>query len=63
MVGSLREIGEVVIECVDERVTTIVVFAKEDDIEVLGIYILGGLGIEGDPVNNQLKKVEALLAS
>ena len=57
-----RYIGEVVIECLDEKATTIVVFAEEDDVEVLGVYTLEGLGLEVDPSTKQLKKVEAILA-
>ncbi len=57
-----REIGEVVIECLGERATTIVVFAEDGDSEVLGAYALEGLRLEVDPVTRQLKKVEALLA-
>ncbi|MEM2533881.1 MAG: hypothetical protein QXK12_07670 [Candidatus Nezhaarchaeales archaeon] len=57
-----REIGEAVIECMGERVTTIVVFAREGDAEVLGAYSLEGLRLEVDPVTKQLRKVEALLA-
>ena len=57
-----RDIGEVVIECLNEKVTTIVVFAEEDDTEVLGVYTLEGLRLEVDLANKQLRKVEALLA-
>ncbi len=57
-----RGIGEVVIECLGEKATTIVVFGEEDDHEVLGVYSLEGLRLEVDPVTRQLRKTEALLA-
>ncbi|WP_252900964.1 hypothetical protein [Vulcanisaeta sp. JCM 14467] len=57
-----RDIGEVIIESMGERATTIVVFAQEGDAEVLGAYSLEGLRLEVDPVTRQLKKVKALLA-
>ncbi len=57
-----REIGEAVIECMGERATRIIVFAEENDAEVLGVDTLEGLRLEVDPVTRQLKKIEALLA-
>ena len=57
-----REIGEAVVECLGERATTIVVFAEDEDAEVLGVYSLEGLRLEVDPVTRRLRKVEALLA-
>lgn len=57
-----RDIGEVVIECLGERATRIVVFAEEGDGEVLGVDALEGLRLEVDPVTRQLRKIEALLA-
>ncbi|MCS7364934.1 MAG: hypothetical protein NDF54_05795 [archaeon GB-1867-035] len=57
-----RDIGEVVIECLGERATRIVVFAEEGDSEVLGVDALEGLRLEVDPVTRQLRKIEALLA-
>ena len=57
-----REIGEAVIECLNRRATTIVVFAEEKDYEVLGLHALEGLGLEVDPVTRQLKETEAILA-
>ena len=57
-----RDISEVVIECMGERATRIVVFAQESDAEVLGVDALEGLRLEVDPVTRQLKKVEALPA-
>ena len=56
------DIGEVVIECLGEKATTIVVFAEDKDSEVLGVYSLEGLRLEIDPVTKQLRKIEALLA-
>ncbi|MEM2487621.1 MAG: hypothetical protein QXR44_03410 [Thermoproteota archaeon] len=57
-----RDIGEVVIECLGRRATTVVVFADERDNEVLGLHALEGLGLEVDPVTKQLKESEAILA-
>lgn len=57
-----REIGEVVIECLGEKATRIVVFAEDADSEVLGVDALEGLRLEVDPITRQLRKVEALLA-
>ncbi len=57
-----RDIGEVIIECMGERATTIVVFAEEGDAEVIGVYALEGLRLEVDPTTGKLRKVEALLA-
>jgi len=57
-----REIGEVPIECLNERATTIVVFAEDEDAEVLGVYSLEGLRLEVDPTTKQLRRAGALLA-
>jgi len=57
-----REIGEALIECGGERATTIVVFAEDEDTEVLGVYALEGLGLEVDPTTKELRKSEAILA-
>ncbi|MCS7366136.1 MAG: hypothetical protein NDF54_11925 [archaeon GB-1867-035] len=57
-----RHISEAIIQCMGEKVTTIIVFGEEDDIEVLGVYTLEGLRLEVDPTTKQLKKIEALLA-
>lgn len=57
-----REIGETVIECMDERATRILVFAEEGDIKVLGVDALEGLRLEVNPVTRELRKVEGLLA-
>jgi len=57
-----RDIGEVVIECLGERATRIVVFAEDEDDEVLGVDALEGLRLEVDPVTRQLRKIEVLLA-
>lgn len=57
-----REIGEAIVECLGERATCIIVFAEEDDVEVLGVTALENLALEVDPVTKQLKKAEAVLA-
>jgi predicted aspartyl protease len=57
-----RDIGEAIIECLGEKATRIVVFARKDDAEVLGVDALEGLRLEVDPITKQLRKIEALLA-
>jgi clan AA aspartic protease len=57
-----REVGEAVVEWNGEKATTVVVFAREGDKEVLGVHALEGLQLEVDPVSKELKKVEASLA-
>jgi predicted aspartyl protease len=57
-----REIGEAIIEYENEKITTIVVFAEEEDVEVLGVYALEGLGLEIDPITRKLKKSQTILA-
>jgi len=58
-----RYIGEAaVIECLGEKATCIVVFAEEDDVEVLGVTALENLALELDSITKQLKKAEAVLA-
>lgn len=52
-----RDIGEAVIECLGEKATRIIVFAEEEDSEVLGVDALKGLRLEVDPVARQLRKV------
>jgi clan AA aspartic protease len=58
----IREIGEVIIEYLGRKATCIVVFAKEDDHEVLGVTALENLGLEVDPTTGQLREAEAILA-
>jgi predicted aspartyl protease len=57
-----REICEAIMECEGERATTIVVLAEEEDVEVLGVHALEGLGLEVDPTTKRLRKAEAILA-
>lgn len=57
-----REIGEAVVEYDGLTATTIVVFALEEDAQVLGVYSLEGLRLEVDPVSKKLKRAEVLLA-
>ena len=56
-----RDVGEVVIECLGRRATSIVVFAEEGENEVLGLHELEGLGLEVDPVARKLRESEAIL--
>jgi predicted aspartyl protease len=57
-----REVGEAVIECLGERAMGIVVFAERDNAEVMGVVALESLALAVDPVTQQLKKAESLLA-
>jgi predicted aspartyl protease len=57
-----RYVGEVVVECMGRKATTIVVFTEEKDNEVLGLHALEGLRLEVNPVTKQLREVEAVLA-
>jgi predicted aspartyl protease len=54
------EIGEAVVERLSRRATTIVIFAKDKDSEVLGLHALKGLGLEVDSVSSRLREVEAI---
>jgi len=57
-----REVGEAVVECMGEGATTIIVFAEEGDVEVLGVHALEDLGLEVDPAARELRRSEAILA-
>lgn len=56
-----REVGEVLMEYMNERATRMVVFAEKGDANILGVDALEGLGLEADPVSKELRKAEALL--
>jgi len=45
-----REVGEAKIEYEDEKATCMIVFGKEEDVEVLGVIALENLGLEVDPI-------------
>jgi predicted aspartyl protease len=57
-----REVGEAVLECLGEKATSMIVFGRKGDAAVLGVVSLETLGLEVDPITEQLKKSEALLA-
>lgn len=57
-----RKISEAIIEYEGEKATTIIVFAEEGEMEVLGVHALEGLGLEVDPTTRELRKSEAILA-
>jgi len=57
-----RDIGEAIIECLGEKATCIVVFAEDEDVEVLGVTALENLALEVDPMTRQLRKSEVVLA-
>jgi len=40
----------------------VVVFAERNDMEVMGVEALEGLGLEVDPVTRQLRRSESMLA-
>jgi len=57
-----RAIGMGVVECMGERAPTVLVFAEDKDVKVLGVHALEGLGLEVDPTTKELKRVKAVLA-
>ncbi|MBS7618796.1 hypothetical protein KEJ25_09420 [Candidatus Bathyarchaeota archaeon] len=57
-----KNVSEVVIECMGRETITIIVFAEENDNEVLRLHALKGLKLEVDPIIKRLKEVEAVLA-
>ena len=57
-----RKISEAIVEFKGEKATTIIVFAEEGDMKVLGAHALQGLGLELDPATGELRKSEAILA-
>jgi predicted aspartyl protease len=57
-----RRIGMGIIECMGERAPTVLVFAEDKDMKVLGVHALEGLGLEVDPTTKELRKVKAVLA-
>ncbi|MEM1553831.1 MAG: aspartyl protease family protein [Thermoproteota archaeon] len=57
-----REVGHIIMEYEGEEAPTVVVFAEEKDGNVLGLHGLESLGLEVDPVTQQVRKSEALLA-
>jgi len=50
-----RQTGEAVIECLDEKATSVIVFGEEKDMPVMGVQTLEGLGLEVDPNSRQLR--------
>jgi len=57
-----RDICEAIVECLGRKATTMIVFAEDEDNEVLGLHALEGLGLEVDPITKKLKESEAILA-
>ena len=57
-----RKISEAIVEFKGEKATTIIIFAEEGDMEVLGVHALEGLGLEVGPATGELRKSEAILA-
>jgi len=57
-----REVGHVLVECDNEEAPTTVVFAENRDGSVFGLHGLESLGLEVDPITQQVRKSEALLA-
>ena len=57
-----RQLGEVVVEYGGERATTVVVFAREGDFEVLGAHALEGLAVAVDPRTKRLRRLPTVLA-
>lgn len=57
-----RPIGEAKVEYEGDTRTTIVVFGRAGDSQVLGLHALEGLGLEVDPRGRWLRKRARLLA-
>ena len=57
-----RSVGEAVVEHDGDRATTIVVFARRGDAQVLGAYALEGLGLAVEPRKKRLRRLPTILA-
>ncbi len=57
-----RSVGEAIIEYNGESAHCIVVFAQENDVNVMGVTALENLGLEVDPTRETLKRSESLAA-
>lgn len=58
----VRDVGHVLVEYDGEEAPTSVVFAEAGDGNVFGLHGLESLGLEVDPITQQVRKSEALLA-
>lgn len=54
-----RPVGEAVIEYDGDSVHCVVVFAREGDVNVMGVTALENLGLEVDPTRETLKRSES----
>jgi len=57
-----RRIGYAYMECLGEFGPSVVVFAEEEDGNVLGLHALEGMRLEVVPVTGELRRAEAGLA-
>jgi len=57
-----RRLGEAVVEYEGEAATTVVVFGRRTDAQVLGVHALEGLGLAVDPERKRLRKLPTVLA-
>ena len=55
-----RDIGEAVVQIGDRALTTLVVFADDEAMPLLGAFTLEGFSLAPDPVRQQLVSVTAL---
>ena len=55
-----RDIGEAVVQIGDRPLTTLVVFADDEAMPLLGAFTLEGFSLAPDPVRQQLVSVTAL---
>ncbi|MEM1545205.1 MAG: hypothetical protein QXY40_06955 [Candidatus Methanomethylicia archaeon] len=53
-----HDIGEAVIKCMGRKSTCIIVFAEENNSEVLGVTALENLGLEVDLIAKQLRELK-----
>jgi len=57
-----RRLGEAVVAYGREEATTIVVFARPTDAQVLGVHALEGLRLAVDPMTKRLRRLPTVLA-
>lgn len=57
-----RRLGEAVVAYGGEEATTVVVFGRPTDAQVLGVHALEGLRFAVDPATKQLRRLPTVLA-
>ncbi|HEV8594446.1 MAG TPA: retroviral-like aspartic protease family protein [Thermoplasmata archaeon] len=59
---AVRRLGEAVVSYGGDEATTIVVFARPTDAQVLGVHALEGLRFGVDPATKRLRRLRTVLA-